>query len=99
MIKNVLSTVAQTISPGDIGLNNPATDPNVVIGNVLNTVYLWAGIIAVIVVIVAGIFYSISSGNPTQTNRAREAIIYAVVGLVFIMMAFVITQFVLGRFK
>lgn len=99
MVKEILFTVAQaTISPGDIGLKGQATDPNVVLANVLNTVYLWAGIIAVIVVIIAGILYSTSSGNPTQTNRAREAIIYAVVGLVFIMMAFVITQFVLGRF-
>ena len=86
------------ISPNDIGLKNPATDPNAVIGNVLSVVYFWAGVIAVLVIIIAGFLYSTSAGNPTQTNRAREAIIYAIVGLVVIMMAFVITQFVLGRF-
>lgn len=99
MSQKLLSLFAQvTILPDEIGLKNPATDPNAVIGNVLTTVYFWAGVTAVIVIIIAGIFYSISSGNPSHTNRAREAIIYAVVGLVVIMMAFVITQFVLGRF-
>lgn len=98
-MKQILTALAQvTITPSEIGLNNPATDPNKVLANTLSTVYIWAGIICVIVIIIAGIFYSISSGNPSQTTRAREAIIYAVVGLVFIMMAFVITQFVLGRF-
>lgn len=87
-----------TISPDEIGLKNPATDPNAVIGDVLTVVYFWAGAIAVIIIIVAGIFYTTSAGNPSQTNRAREAIIYAVVGLVVIMLAFVITQFILGRF-
>lgn len=94
-----LSLLAQaTITPDEIGLKNPATDPNVVIGNVLTIVYFWAGVIAVLVIIVAGFFYTTSVGNPVQTNRAREAIIYSIVGLVMVMMAFVITQFVLGRF-
>ena len=98
-MKDMLITFAQgTISPDEIGLKNPATDPNVVLANTLTTIYMWAGIIAVLVIIIAGIFYATSAGNATQTNRAREAILYAVVGLVFIMMAFVITQFVLGRF-
>lgn len=98
-MKNILISLAQgTISPDEIGLKNPATDPNAVIANTLGTVYLWAGIICVIVIIIAGIFYSTSAGNPSQTNRAREAILYSLVGIVFIMMAFVITQFVLGRF-
>jgi len=86
------------ISPDEIGLKNPITDPNAALANVLNTVYLWAGITAVIVIIIAGIIYSGSTGNPSHTRRAREAIIYAVVGLVTVAMAFVVTQFILGRF-
>lgn len=98
-MKHFLLTLAEaTINPSDIGLNNPKGDPNVVVGNVLNTVYTWAGIIAVMVIIIAGIFYATSTANPSQTKRARETILYAVVGLIVIIMAFVITQFVLGKF-
>ena len=90
---------AQTkVKPEDIGLKNPITDPNAAVGNILNAVYFWAGVIAIIVIIIAGILYSSSTANPSQTKRAREAIIYAVVGLVAIIMAFVVTQFILGRF-
>lgn len=87
-----------TINPGDIGLKDPPTDANVVVGDVLTAVYFWAGVIAVLVIIIAGIMYTTSGGNATNTKRAREAIIYAIVGLIVIMMAFVITQFILGRF-
>lgn len=97
-MKQLLLSLAATINPEDIGLNNPAKDPNVVLANTLTTVYVWAGIICIIVIIVAGIFYSVSTGSPNQTTRAREAIQYALVGVLVVMMAFVITQFVLGRF-
>lgn len=97
-MQQLLLTLAATISPEEIGINNPAKDPNAVLANTLTTVYIWAGIICVLVIVIAGIFYSVSAGNPNQTTRAREAIQYALVGVLFIMMAFVITQFVLGRF-
>ncbi len=86
------------LNPTDIGLNNPTTDPNAAIGGILTTVYAWAGIICVLVIVIAGLLYTTSAANPSHTKRAREAIIYAVVGLIVIMMAFVITQFILGRF-
>jgi Ni,Fe-hydrogenase I cytochrome b subunit len=86
------------ITPDEIGLKNPTTDPNATLSAVLTTVYTWAGILCVLAIIIAGLFYTTSTANPSHTKRAREAIIYSVVGLVVIIMAFVITQFVLGRF-
>ena len=68
-----------------------ASDLNIVkvsadqlLNNALNTVYLVGGILAVIVIIVAGYFYVTSSGNATTVEKAKNAIIYAVVGLVVI---------------
>jgi len=87
---------AEKIDPNSIGLTNPATDPNALLGNVLNTVYFWGGIVAVLVIIVAGYFYVTSAGNGAQTKRAQEAIIGAAVGLIVIAAAFTITQFVIG---
>lgn len=98
MIHQLLFLAVDKINPSEIGLKNPATDPNTVVANVLNTVYLWAGIIAVLAIVIAGLFYVTSTANPSHTKRAREAIIYAVIGLLVVIMAFAITQFVLGRF-
>jgi len=97
-MKQLLILAIDKITPDEIGLKNPATDPNATIGNILTTVYTWAGIICVLAIIIAGLFYTTSTANPSHTKRAREAIIYAIVGLVVIIMAFVITQFILGRF-
>lgn len=65
--------------------------------NIVNLVGFVAGIIAVIVVVVAGINYSLSAGDPQKTAKAKNTIIYAVIALVVISMAFAITKFVLGR--
>ena len=83
-----------------------ASDLNIVkvsadqlLNNVLNTVYLVGGMLAVIVIIVAGYFYVTSSGNATTVEKAKNAILYSVIGLVIILLAFVVTWFVIGRFQ
>ena len=83
-----------------------ASDLNIVkvsadqlLNNVLNTVYLVGGMLAVIVIIVAGYFYVTSSGNATAVEKAKNAILYSVIGLVIILLAFVVTWFVIGRFQ
>jgi type IV secretion system pilin len=92
--------VAQTtkIDPGSIGLNNPPKDANAAVAGILDTVYLVAGIICVVVIVMAGFYYTTSSGDSAGVQRAKQAIIGSIVGLIVIMMAFVGTQFVLGRF-
>jgi len=89
---------AVKISPSDIGVKDPVTNAQAGLSSALSTVYMWAGIVAVLVIIIAGIIYSASQGEAAKIKRAKEAIIGACAGLVIIMMAFVITQFVIGRF-
>jgi cytochrome bd-type quinol oxidase subunit 2 len=95
----LLELIAQgKIDPNSIGLNSPVKNADTAFTTILNTVYMWAGIIAVLVIIVAGIIYAASQGEAAKTKRAKEAIIGACAGLVIIILAFTITQFVLGRF-
>lgn len=91
-----LYTLAYQITPEQIGVEE--VNANDVVIGVLNTAYYVAGIAAIIVIIIAGIMYTTSSGDPGKTKTAREAIIYAVTGLVIVGMAFFITGFVAGRF-
>ncbi len=62
--------------------------------NILNAVYFWAGVIAVIVIIIAGFMYVTSANNSQQITRAKNAILSAVIGLVVVMLAFAITNIV-----
>lgn len=89
---------AGLLKPSDIGVDDPVRSADTALLNVLNTTYFWAGIVCVVIIIIAGYIYVTSNGNATNIKRGKDAIMGAVIGLIFIMLAFTITQFVIGRF-
>ncbi len=91
---NILNRLA--LSADDVGINEVSSEQ--LVGNMLNLVYFIGGIIAVIVIVIAGLTFVTSSGDAARIKKARTAIFDAAVGLVVIMMAFTITYFVIGRF-
>lgn len=95
-MKDMLFSLAVAIKPGDVGV--PKLDSNTVLDGLLNAVYFIGGAACVIVIIVAGILYALSAGDSNQIKIAKNAILYALVGLVVIFMAFIITSFIIGRF-
>jgi len=54
--------------------------------------------VAVLIIIIQGVRYVLSKGEPDKTAQARRGIIYAVVGLIVVLLADVIVAFALGRF-
>lgn len=85
-------------SAKDIGFTGPTGDGKNLIHNVLLPAYFWAGALAVVVIIIAGFIFTTSHGDPALVTRAKNAIIGAVIGLVVIALAFVITNIVVGVF-
>lgn len=81
-----------------INANIPDLDPNELLVNGLNLAYFATGIIAVLAIIIAGFMYTISRGDPGEIAKAKNTILYAVVGLVVVLVAFTITNFIIGRF-
>jgi len=69
------------------------------IKKVVNVLLFVLGIIAVIVIVIAGIRYATSGGDSAQITGAKNTILYAVVGLVVAILAYAIVNFVLGAFK
>jgi len=88
----------EKIDPGDIGLEGQVTNANTAVTGILNAVYFWAGIVCVIIIIVGGYLYVTANANASQITRGKNAILGAVIGLVIVIMAFTITNFVIGRF-
>ncbi len=70
-----------------------------VVGRVLNAVYFWLGILAVVFIIIGGVNYTTSQGDPGKIAKAKSTIMYAIIGLVVALLAFAITQFVLNALK
>lgn len=94
---HILQTIAK-ITTDQIGYNPSITSlSNSTIGGIMNTVYLVAGMIAVLIVVIAGLFYITANGDANQIAKAKNTILYAVIGLVVVMFAFIITQFVISQ--
>ena len=55
------------------------------------------GVSVVIILIVAGIGMVTSSGDPQSFKKARDSITYALIGVVLVVVAQVIVQFVLSK--
>jgi len=97
MIGNMsgLLLYGQTLAGQQIdGLKN--TDAGTgLITDILPIVFGILGALSLLFVVIGGLRYVISAGNPTNTQKARETIIYALVGLVVSISAFTIVQFIL----
>ncbi len=80
---------------------NPITvsDPNTLsIGNVLSNIILWvlgfSAAVAVLFLIIGGLQYITASGNEKRAEAAKQTIMYAVIGLIVILLSFVIVGFI-----
>lgn len=70
---------------------------NDIIATVINILSLVVGVVSVIMIIVGGLKYITSGGDSTAVSSAKNTILYAIVGLVVVVLAQVIVRFVLGR--
>lgn len=97
----IVNVAANVVSGGNTsrgGVDNlPTASADQVLTGILTAVYTWAGIACVLVIVIAGYYYVFSQGNASNISRAKNAILAGVAGLIIILSAFVITQFVLGR--
>lgn len=92
------SLIAAIGARGDINMPSPSTG-DTQIGLVLTIVFSLAGAIAVIIIIIGGIMYTTSSGDPQKTARAKDTILYACIGLLVVIMSGAIVGLVLGKIK
>lgn len=62
---------------------------------IINVVIGVIGVIAVAVVIIGGIYYVISQGEAAKITKAKNTILYGIVGLIIALLAYAIVNFVL----
>jgi hypothetical protein len=90
--------IAQTIDikQSDVNLPNVAGDSGAV-QLILNLVWGIGATLSVMFIVIGGIKYVLSNGDPGQVSSAKNTILYAVIGLVITMSGFAIVNFVAGR--
>jgi len=69
------------------------------VGIIVNTLLYALGAVSVVVIIIAGIGYTTSTGDPAAITKAKSTLMYAVVGLVVALLSYAIVNFVLGIFN
>jgi hypothetical protein len=70
-----------------------------ILQNILNIAYFVAGAAAVVVIVISGLMYIASGGNAGTITKAKGMLTYSIAGLVVVLVAFAITNFVIGRFS
>ncbi|MBI3984259.1 hypothetical protein HY346_03075 [Candidatus Microgenomates bacterium] len=65
--------------------------------SVMNRVFFAAGLVAVIMIIIGGFQYVLSGGNPDKAAQAWRTILYSFIGLIIVLSAGWIINFVGAR--
>ncbi|MBQ6320892.1 hypothetical protein IJI17_01550 [Candidatus Saccharibacteria bacterium] len=73
------------------------TTAETVVGKVINVLLYAVGILAVVMIVWAGLTMTISAGNPQAVTRAKNIMIYAVAGLIIAVLAYAIVNFVVNK--
>ena len=63
--------------------------------NMVNVVLMFAFFVAVVVIIIAGISYSTSAGDASKMAKAKNTIIFSLVGIAVILLSSTILGFII----
>ncbi|MBR3322179.1 hypothetical protein IKG05_00860 [Candidatus Saccharibacteria bacterium] len=72
-----------------------STPLNESIINIINAVIGVLGLVCVVVMIIGGVNYMTSSGDAGKVKKAKDTILYGLIGLVVCILAFAIVNFVI----
>lgn len=67
-----------------------------IITNFINVLLFVAGALAVIMLIIGGLRYTVSGGNASSVSAAKNTVLYAIVGLLVAFFAYAIVNWVIG---
>ena len=70
---------------------------NTAIINIINAVIGVLGLVCVVVMIIGGVNYMTSSGDAGKVKKAKDTILYGVIGLAVCVLAFAIVNFVISN--
>lgn len=83
-------------------LSNPS-DPNsaptlgcatVVFSNIVDAALIFAGVVALFFIVISGIKFITSGGDPKQVEGARKTLTWAIIGLVVVFLSFFIVKLI-----
>ena len=64
---------------------------------ILNGIIAVLGLVCVVVMIIGGVSYMTSSGDAAKVKKAKDTILYGLIGLIICVLAFAIVNFVIAN--
>lgn len=92
--KNNQSAVCQSKIDAD---TNPIAGKNGILARVTNIVTYIAGIASIILIILGGIRFITSEGDPNSVKSARNTVFYALIGILVILVSRALILYVIGQ--
>lgn len=88
-------------SGGSLGtcVDSQCVDPESIVSNVIGWVGGMAGAVCAIFVVVGAWGYITASGDPTKLQKAKTTIIYALIGLLIVAFAEILTAFITSTIR
>ncbi len=87
-------TKASSLTTNPEGCNG--NDLNTMIKTIINGIIFAVGMVAVVMIILGGVSYATSQGDPGKVKKGKDTIMYGIIGLVISILAFAIINFVLN---
>lgn len=81
--------IIRALSGGQTGLRG-------IVLTIINFFLTFLGLLAVVMVIYGGFLYVGSAGNEENVNKAKKILLYAVVGIIVIIVSFALVNTILG---
>ena len=79
--------------------NTGETQVNGIIKTIVEVLLTAVGAISIIMIVIGGIMFALSSGDAQKAAKARNTVLYAVVGLAVSLFASAIVNFVFNKFN
>ena len=96
-IVRMLAEIPKGTIPDSIpGKNSGASWADGILDRGVTWVFISLGIVGVIILIYGGIQMILSQGDAGKTQQARQTIVYAVIGIIVVLMAGAIVNFVIA---
>lgn len=103
MLANIILSTIRTVLIGNSSFQDCAitecVDPSALVNQLINWFIGVSGFVAVIFVVVGGVGYMTSRGDPGRLQKAKSTILYALIGLIIVALSWAITTFVYNIIK
>lgn len=95
-VSNVCNSSATREVKQAAGCDGNADSIRTIVQTILNSIIAVMGIVAVIFIVIGGVNYMTSQGDPGKLKKAKDTILYAVIGLVICALAFAIVNWTIS---